>query len=183
MTRQTLNFRGCAFRPGKITALSFAVAELSLPKLSVMVARMEITATPALAAAVADAMGPLTHDEIYDKGGPTSPTMTKILRGEGEPISGGTARKLEIALGWPRGRVAAIAAGKPSEDIRQLREASGMTRFELAQLLGVGSKSLGAWEAGDPMPPQILARLRAVLAQVPYGELIEELRRRDPSAG
>lgn len=50
-----------------------------------------------------EALG-LTHDEVRDRGGPSSPTLTKIER-EGGPdtVGDSTFKKLDKALKWERG--------------------------------------------------------------------------------
>lgn len=75
---------------------------------------MSITATRHLAKRVGKELldRDLTHDDVKDAGGPSSPTLTKMLRGDGSSISGATARRLEKVFNWPRGTVAAIADGK-----------------------------------------------------------------------
>jgi DNA-binding XRE family transcriptional regulator len=179
--RQTLCSLGSELGAEKITAVSFAEPGFSLPKFSGTVARMKIQATPALAEAIRAAMGVLTHDEVAEAGGPSSPTLTKILLGSGATISTDTARKLEAAFGWPRGRVAALAGGLP--DMQAEREARGLSRRDMAEVLGVGPKALAGWEAGQPMPPSVLAKLRALLADVPSKELLAELTRRAANDG
>lgn len=95
------------------TPVSFAKRRFSLPKKYGRLARVNILATPALAEAVRAAMGALTYEEVQALGGPSSPTLTKILRGDGDSISRASARALERALGWPRDAVAAAATGNP----------------------------------------------------------------------
>jgi hypothetical protein len=79
-----------------------------------MVARMDdIDITPAMARAVESAMRAhgLTHKNIRGRGGPSSPTMTKILTGEGK-LSADAARRLEDVLGWEDGSISRTAQGK-----------------------------------------------------------------------
>lgn len=73
---------------------------------------MPIYATADLAEKIRRAMRDRTHDDIRDSGGPSSPTLTKILKGEGEPISLSTAKRLDQALGWPAGTTAAMSRGE-----------------------------------------------------------------------
>lgn len=97
--------------PREIAAVSFAKPNRGLPKICGMVGGMKVDITPALAEKVAAALPPgITHDEIRESGGPSSPTMTKVLSGDGA-ISEQSARKLENLLGWSRGSVRAAAAG------------------------------------------------------------------------
>lgn len=53
----------------------------------------------------------LTYAEIDERGGPSSPTLRKILSGEGT-IGPATARKLETALGLARGSISLLARGQ-----------------------------------------------------------------------
>lgn len=121
-------------------------------------------------------MGILTHDDVRDRGGPSSPTLTKITLGDGASISRNTAKKLEKAFGWPEGRVAALGGGI---DLRAERRARGLEAHEMAEVLGVGARVLVGWEQGDPIPPTILERVRALLTEVPSSELLAELTRRE----
>jgi len=72
---------------------------------------MDIPVTPDLGRAIDAEIREqaLTQKKIADRGGPSGPTMTKILKGEGPPISPSTADKLERALGWPEGAIARLA--------------------------------------------------------------------------
>lgn len=159
--------------------MSFAEPRFGLPNFSGMVAPMKPKATPELADAVRAAMGPLTHDKVHDKGGPSSPVMTNILKGEGATISRDTASKLDRAFGWPEGQAFALATGA-GEVIRAQREAAGISRKDFATQLGVGKRSLAEWESGDPIPADILEQIRDMLAKT--SEIIAELGRQDPHA-
>lgn len=120
--------------------------------------------------------GIVTHDDVKDRGGPSSPTLTKIAAGAGATISLSTARKIEKAFGWPEGRVAALGGGI---DLRAERRTRGLEAHEMAEVLGVGVRVLLGWEQGDPIPPTTLEQVRALLSEVPSSELLAELARRE----
>lgn len=75
-----------------------------------MVAAVDIELTSTLAKAVSDwrERWGLTHEDIKARGGPSSPTMTKIEQGSGT-ISPNTARKLETAFDWQPNTVRELA--------------------------------------------------------------------------
>ena len=58
------------------------------------------------------------------------------------------------------------------EIIRQLREARGMTRAELADAVGVGRGAVANWEAGRSLPRTINAVKLADLFEVRLGYLV-----------
>jgi DNA-binding XRE family transcriptional regulator len=61
--------------------------------------------TPALSDAVSRALDltGYTWEEVARRGGPSSTTMTGIVKGEVKPISVATCRKLDAAFDWPLG--------------------------------------------------------------------------------
>lgn len=74
---------------------------------------MSIRVTPALARIVREELqriGSPTHDEVKADGGPSSPTITKVLSGKGT-ISVNSARKFERLFGWERGDLVRAAEG------------------------------------------------------------------------
>jgi hypothetical protein len=77
-----------------------------------MVARVSIELNEALSSRIkAEAKTvDISHDAVASRGGPASPTMTKVMNGAGT-ISAASARKLEKAFGWAPGSVLAILAG------------------------------------------------------------------------
>jgi len=80
-----------------------------------MVAHMDIELNPNLWRRIEEERDrqDISHDAVRDRGGPSSPTMTKISGGSGT-ISDSSARKLEKALSWHRGSVEKVlAGGKP----------------------------------------------------------------------
>lgn len=93
---------------------------------------MDIPTTPALAQLVEEAMKHLTHEDVVARGGPSSPTITKVLAGAGEPISPVTAKKLEKAFQWQEGTVARTALGETPEALQEI--ASGAGRILRKQL-------------------------------------------------
>jgi transcriptional regulator with XRE-family HTH domain len=50
------------------------------------------------------------------------------------------------------------------DEIRDLREAAGLTQQELGAKVGVSLRTIGNWERGETVPRNKLGRLRRVLA-------------------
>ena len=74
---------------------------------------MSIRITKALERTVREELkriGSPTHDEAKADGGPSSPTITKVLSGKGT-ISVASARKFEKLFGWERGELVRVAEG------------------------------------------------------------------------
>lgn len=46
------------------------------------------------------------------------------------------------------------------DEIRQQREARGMTQSQLATALGVGARTIGGWERGETVPKNRMGMLR-----------------------
>lgn len=45
-------------------------------------------------------------------------------------------------------------------EIRELREARGLTQQQLAQAIGVGGRTVGNWERGETVPLNRMGKLR-----------------------
>jgi plasmid maintenance system antidote protein VapI len=140
-----------------------------------------IVATEALAErvrAAMHAMGDPTYDEVGAMGGPSGPTLSKILHAEGT-FSRTTAKKLEKAFDWPPGAVAAIVRGGDPDAgpvLRAAREARGLSLRALADLLGIGPRSLDDMEDGDVEIPESVQR--QLLALFPDAHIAAEATRR-----
>jgi hypothetical protein len=96
----------------EITRLLFADLRFCLPKSWGTLSPVDIPVTVELRRAIQAEIDlqALTHAKIYKKGGPSSPTMTKILEHDDpDPIAPSTAEKLERALGWEDGAIARLA--------------------------------------------------------------------------
>ena len=115
----------------------------------------------------------LTYDEIEHNGGPSDTTMTKILTGHGT-IAPVTARKLERALGWEPKTVVRIAQGKPAKNpVRKVREAAGLSTYEMARRLGVSARQIERWERGEGIPPDRVKLLSELFAEFSPEEIAE----------
>lgn len=63
-----------------------------------------------------DALG-LTRDQVYQRGGPSQPTLLKIERGAQPPPQPATLRKLDAGLDWEPGSAARVLAGGDSAEV------------------------------------------------------------------
>lgn len=76
-----------------------------------------------LAEEVRLARGRRSQKDIHDSGGPSDTTMTKIEANTWQPTGkfGPTLDKLEIALGWPRGRAMRVLRGEEPDRVEEAR--------------------------------------------------------------
>jgi transcriptional regulator with XRE-family HTH domain len=95
-----------------------------------------------------------------------------------------TIARMAAAVGVTSDQLRAVAredaAAEMDADpqIQVRREAMGMSRRDLAEVLGVGPGILAEWEAGKEIPRQVLIRLQTVLAGTPEDLILAELSRR-----
>lgn len=84
-----------------------------------------MTITPELAEAVRRAveLTGYTWEEVAHRGGPSSTTMTGIVKGEPKPITPATCRKLDAAFDWPIGTARTLV--DPTYDPPRVTEAAG----------------------------------------------------------
>lgn len=169
-----------------ISRISYIVvvcrAALGLPKILRQSDAVQLRATPELRDQVKKSMPPgWTYEDIKARGGPTQPTLTKIMDGEGEPISAASANKLDRAFGWPRNTAATLASGAAVDLAEHMR--NGMSASEIAARLDVSPKVVERWERGEAIPAARLAQLIGLLHGAPDEVLLAELTRRARERG
>jgi DNA-binding transcriptional regulator YiaG len=158
-------------------------APLGLPKIFRHSDGVQYRATRELKEQVQKAMAPgWTYEDIEERGGPTQPTLTKIMRGEDEPISKASAAKLDRAFGWPRNTAATLATGVAVDLAEHIRNGA-MSASEIAARLHVSPKVVERWERGEAIPAARLAQLIDLLHEAPDEVLLAELTRRARARG
>lgn len=66
-----------------------------------------------------------------------------------------------------------------SEQIRTLRDQSGMTRKQFSEHLGIPLRTIEDWEAGRRTPPEYMPRL--IGYQLKYEALVERIQKQPSS--
>lgn len=68
-----------------------------------------------------------------------------------------------------------------AEEIRRLRNQTGLNRKEFSQHIGIPVRTLEDWEAGRRTPPEYIPRLIAY--QLKYEELVRKIEQEESDAG
>lgn len=103
---------------GRVTRVSFAKADLGLPKISAMILVManwkpdQVRRLGDAVRARRDEMG-LSQMDVWKAGGPSNSTLTDIENARATKVEYRTLRKLDEALGWERGTALGHLTDKP----------------------------------------------------------------------
>lgn len=94
-------------------------------------------------------LGLRTHDDVEDEGGPSSPTLTKILKARSDSLSTTSAKKLERALGLARGTATTSFEDDTDLVLRSERMSAEELDAEIARLEAERDKRRGHLSTPD----------------------------------